>query len=421
VSTHHPLRVAHIVRKWNPLEWGGTETYVASVTSALRNERWQSEVHAPSCEADACDSGLDPSVALRRFTALNPYIASTERRAGLRSVGGNLVTLDEPLRLLRDDTLSIAHLHTAGRIGGAVRFAMRVRRRPYVLSVHGPLLSDPALVARETQHRRGRAIDVGAPVGALFGARRVLDDADAILCFNEAERRALEARYGARVQRMDHGVDVARYSTGEAMRADARWPQLRGKRVLLVLGRVSRQKNQRFAVEALAASARRDAVLALAGAETDPGYLDETLALAARLGLADRVFALGNVPRTDVVALLARADALLVPSTHEAFGLVVLEGWAARKPVLFADSVGLEELSAPLVDRSVCLRAGAVSDWGSAIDGLLDDPERARSWAEEGRALCERRFSWEAVASRLAAVYRRAIERRAKHNERRAA
>lgn len=421
MSTLHPQRVAHIVRKWNPLEWGGTETYVASVTTALRRERWQSEVHAPSCEADARASGLDPSVALRRFTALNPYIASSERRAGLLAVGGNLVTLDEPLRLLRDDALSIAHLHTAGRIGGAVRFAMRVSQRPYVLSVHGPLLSDPALVAHEAERRRGRAIDVGAPVGALFGARRVLDDAAAILCFNEAERRALEARFGERVLRMDHGVDAARYAAGDARLADARWPQLRGKRVLLSLGRISRQKNQRFAVEALAASARRDAVLALAGAETDPGYLDETLALAARLGLADRVFALGNVPRDEVVDLLARADAMLVPSTHEAFGLVVLEGWAARRPVLFADSVGLKELADPLVDRAVCLRAGAASDWGAAIERLLSDPERARAWAEEGRALCERRFSWDAVASTLASVYQRAIERGAKRQGRRAA
>jgi glycosyltransferase involved in cell wall biosynthesis len=421
VSISRPQRVAHIVRKWNPLEWGGTETYVASVTRALQRVHWQSEVHAPSCKADACPSGLEPTVILRRFTAINPYIASSERRAGLLAVGGNLITLDEPLRLLRDETLAIAHLHTAGRIGGAVRFAMRLRKRPYVLSVHGPLLSDPVLVAQETERRRGRAIDVGAPVGALLGSRRVLDDAAAILCFNDAERRAIETRFGDRVHRMDHGVDVDRYAAGDARLADARWPQLRGKRVLLVLGRISRQKNQRFAVEALASSACRNAVLVLAGAETDPGYLDETLALAARLGLADRVFALGNVPRDEVADLLARADALLVPSTHEAFGLVVLEGWAARRPVLFADSVGLRELAEPLVDRAVCVRAGVVSDWGAAIDRVLSDAERANAWAQEGRSLCERRFSWDVVASKLAEVYQRAIERSSNHEGRRAA
>jgi glycosyltransferase involved in cell wall biosynthesis len=258
-------------------------------------------------------------------------------------------------------------------------------------------------------------------VGALLGSRRVLDDAAAILCFNDAERRAIETRFGDRVHRMDHGVDVDRYAAGDARLADARWPQLRGKRVLLVLGRISRQKNQRFAVEALASSACRNAVLVLAGAETDPGYLDETLALAARLGLADRVFALGNVPRDEVADLLARADALLVPSTHEAFGLVVLEGWAARRPVLFADSVGLRELAEPLVDRAVCVRAGVVSDWGAAIDRVLSDAERANAWAQEGRSLCERRFSWDVVASKLAEVYQRAIERSSNHEGRRAA
>lgn len=416
-----PPRVAHVVRKWNVHEWGGTETYVSSVTSALRAQRWQSEVHAPECRSNAASTGLDPEVALRTFSAINPYIASADRRAGLLSVGGNLVTLDEPVRLLLDDSLSIAHLHTAGRIGGAVRFAMRVSHRPYVLSVHGPLLSDPALVARETDQRRGRAIDVGAPVGALFGARRVLDDADAVLCFNDAERRALEERVGSRVHRMDHGVDLARYAAGDAGVADVRWPMLRGKRVLLLLGRVARQKNQRFAVQALAASAHREAILVLAGAETDPGYLDEARAVAAELGVADRVIALGNVPRNEVVHLLARADAVLVPSTHEAFGLVVLEGWAARKPVLFADSVGLGELAEPLSDRRACLPAGDARAWGSVIDAVLTDAALSRAWADEGRALCERRFSWSVVASTLAAVYRRAIERQRRSRGRRAA
>jgi glycosyltransferase involved in cell wall biosynthesis len=404
-------RVAHIVRKWNVLEWGGTETYVASVTRALASEGWSSEVHAPSCAPAAAglDAGLDPAVALERFTAHAPYLASPSRRAALVSVGGNLVTLDEPLRLLRDRSISLAHLHTAGRIGGAVRFAMRHTGRPYVLSVHGPLLSDPALVAHETAQRAGTAIDLGAPWGAIVGARRVLDDAAALLCFNETERAALEQRYGSRVERMDHGVELARYEGVDPALAEQRWPSLAGRKVWLVLGRLSRQKNQKLAVEALAASGQRDVVLALAGAETDPGYLDEVRALARRLGVADRVITLGNVPRTDVIHLLARCDVMLVPSTHEAFGLVVLEGWAARKPVLFADCVGLRDLREPLADKRPCLPEGSARAWAEALSFISENPALARSWADEGRALVERRFSWSAVASRLAAVYQRAL------------
>ncbi len=403
-------RVAHIVRKWNVLEWGGTETYVASVTSALARAGWTSEVHAPSCEHDSLASGLEPSVALSRFAAHNPYVASRARRAALTAIGGNLFTLDEPVRLARSPGISLAHLHTGGRIGGAVRFAMKHTQRAYVLSVHGPLLSDPALVAHETETRRGRALDLGAPVGALLGARRVLDDAAAVLCFNERERGSLEARLGARVHRMDHGVDLSRFHGADASLADARWPALRGRRVWLVLGRLSRQKNQLLAVRAFAASGDREGVLVLAGAETDAGYRASVEDLARSLGVAQRVIILGNVPRSEVVDLLARCYAVLVPSTHEAFGLVVLEGWAARKPVLFADCVGLCDLRAPLVDQRPCVSAEDPRAWAAAIDALAADPALARAWGAEGRALCERRYSWKVVADRLIEVYQSAID-----------
>lgn len=402
------LRVAHIVRKWNPAEWGGTETYVASVTGALDREGWASEVHAPSLSRDAPRSGLDPAVALRRFDAINPYIASTERRAALRSVGGNLVTLDEPLRLALDRGIALAHLHTAGRIGGAVRFAMRWTGRPYVLSVHGPVLSDPALVADETARRAGDAIDCGAPAGALFGARRVYDDAAALFCFNDEERAALERRYGARVERMDHGVALEDFDAACARDASERWPALEGRALWLVVGRLSRQKNQEFAVRLLAASGRKDVTLVLAGAETDAGYERHVRAVARELGVSSQVALLGNVARPLTRALIARCEWMLVPSTHEAFGLVVLEGWASRKPVLFARSVGLRDLGGALRDSAPCVEPGSIEAW---LRVMRASRERKQQWADEGRALCERRFSWSAVGAKVARAYERAIGR----------
>lgn len=399
--------VAQVVRKWNPAEWGGTETYVASVTRALGGEGWSSEVHAPSLGTEALHSGLDPAVALRRFDALNPYLASPERRAALRSVGGNLVTLDEPLRLALDRRIALAHLHTAGRIGGAVRFAMRWTGRPYVLSVHGPVLSDPALVAEETARRAGAAIDCGAPAGALFGARRVYDDAAALFCFNDEERVALEGRYGARVERMDHGVALEDFEDVRGRDALARWPALEGRALWLVVGRLSRQKNQEFAVRLLAASGRKDVTLVLAGAETDQGYEQHVRAVARELGVSAQVELLGNVPRALTRALIAQCEWMLVPSTHEAFGLVVLEGWAARKPVLFARTVGLRDLGAALGDGAPCIEPGAIERWLSAMRAPI---ERRAQWASEGRALCEQRFSWSVVGSKLARAYERAIE-----------
>ena len=131
---------------------------------------------------------------------------------------GNVLTVDEPLRLLWDRALPLVHLHTAGRIGGAVRAALRLTGRPYVVSIHGPLLTAQTWQKAALAERFSGVVDLGRPFGLLVGARRVLDDAARLITFNEEERVAMTARYGERVIRMDQGVDAERLEAGDRKR-----------------------------------------------------------------------------------------------------------------------------------------------------------------------------------------------------------
>lgn len=57
------LQVAHVLRKYDPAEWGGTETHVAAVTRELSARGWKVEIHAPRGPT-AVDRALAPDVAL---------------------------------------------------------------------------------------------------------------------------------------------------------------------------------------------------------------------------------------------------------------------------------------------------------------------------------------------------------------------
>jgi D-inositol-3-phosphate glycosyltransferase len=405
--------VAHVLRKLDASAWGGTETHVQAITERLAALGHTSEVHAP--EGPSSPSRLNEHTRVRRFRAYNPFIASRETRAGLWSVGGNILSIELLRRLAADRSLDLAHLHTLGRVGGAARTAMLFTGRPYVLSIHGLLLSDPARVADETASRMGSAIDCGKPVGALLGARRVLDDAAAVLCFNDDERTALERRVGSRAVRMEHGVDRARFEGGSRASALARWPALSAARSVLVqVGRVCAQKNQRFTVRALA-GLPSSVSLALVGAETDQGYRAQVEADARALGVADRVHWLGNLSdRAALADAYALADVVLAPSTHEAFGLVVLEAWAAGKPALFARSIGLRDLAARLADDSCALSLDEPSVWSDAIARVLASVSRRRALVAEGQRLVLARHDWREIASRLEALYARVVEDRAR-------
>jgi alpha-maltose-1-phosphate synthase len=403
------LRVAHIVRKYNPSEWGGMETHVDQVTRRLALLGWRPEIHAPQV-ASGSGAPLDSTVPVQRFQTVAPYLGSARKRRVMWE-SGNVITLDEPLRLLWDRGLPLVHLHTAGRIGGAVRAALRLTKRPYVVSIHGPLLTAQTWQKAALAERASGAVDLGRPFGLLVGARRVLDDAARLITFNEEERVAMTARYGDRVLRMDQGVDAERLEAGDAQRARERWPQLARGPVLTVVGRLSEVKNQLLALQAFARGAPPEAQLVLAGATVEPAYREGLERECRALGLGGRVHFLGNLEAVrEVPDLLALTTLMLVPSHFEAFGLVVLEAWAAGCPVLMATHFGLAVLAQAIGEPGLFARSQEPEAWAAAVRECLASPERREASVRAGRAVVRQRFGWEAVARRLGDVYLEVLE-----------
>lgn len=71
---------------------------------------------------------------------------------------------------------------------------------------------------------------------------------------------------------------------------------------------------------------------------------EELVALAASLGVADKVVFTGGIQDRELDVAYTRADAVLLPSTVEGFGLVAVEGWLFGKPVVVSDGAGVAEL-----------------------------------------------------------------------------
>lgn len=106
-----------------------------------------------------------------------------------------------------------------------------------------------------------------------------------------------------------------------------------GVPLLLAMGRL--HENKAFDVLLQAMTELPDAWLWLAGEGPQAAELP---ALAAELGIAERVRFLGW--RDDKEALLAAADLVVVPSRVEPFGNVILDAWAAGRPLVAASAAG---------------------------------------------------------------------------------
>lgn len=150
-----------------------------------------------------------------------------------------------------------------------------------------------------------------------------------------------------------------------------------------------------------------DVQLVLAGA--DSSATPAVLAAIDTLGpdVRRRVLRLGAVSRETRTGLLRGASVLAYPSADEGFGFPVLEAMSVGVPVVTTSAGGLPE---SVGDAAV--RIDVVDDTAplaSALAALLTDEELRRTMIERGRAHVAR-FSWDAHARGMAALWRRAAE-----------
>ena len=172
---------------------------------------------------------------------------------------------------------------------------------------------------------------------------RVLRDAAAVLFTTEQER--LLARESFRLYRCREVVvnfgtaapEVDEQQAGEDFYHA--FPQLREKTFLLFLGRLHEKKGCEELIRALAADATSH--LVMAGPCADESYLSELRRLATELGCADRTTFTGMLSGNPKWGAFAAAEAFILPSHQENFGIAVVEALACGVPVLISNQVNI--------------------------------------------------------------------------------
>ena len=389
------MKVAHVLRKYVPSQWGGTETAVKQLLDGLAATGVESKVFAPTFRGENHEDPGPIGHPVERYRATLPVVGiSARRRRQLESVGGNLLSLDLLKKLGRERDLSVVHTHALNRVGGAAMTAARKRGLPFVVTVHGGAMDLAPELAAEMVAETG--LEWGKIFGAFLGARKVLENADAILTVNPREAELLRERYpDQRVLQTFHGVDLSRFETDQTASA----PDFGDRPVVLVLGRVDPVKNQVWAAERWGEVVARhpDALLVCAGAGMDEAYQRELEKFAG-----DSVRLLGGFEPADpaVVGLLQRADAVLLPSKSETFGLVVVEAWAAGTPVIASRTTGTQHLVEDGVD-GLLFDLSDPEGFHRQLDVVLSE---GHGLAAAGKRKAER-FSIEAAAAPVRALY----------------
>jgi len=323
-------------------------------------------------------------------------------------------------RALRDNVaeFDVVHIYSVyGFSSSAAAYWCRRRGVPHMVHPHGSF--DPFLRRR---HRPRKWLH------AKLLAERDYRRATAVL-FNSAEEMRLASdwvglktpRNGEAPKRFVVPVgldprwlqepDVA---AGERLRS--RFPELRGRRLVLYFGRINFKKGLDILARAFAlvARGRDDVHLVLAGPDTE-GYGRKVREWLREGGVLEKTTSTGLLEGEDRFAALQLADVFALPSYTENFGQVVAEAMASGVPVVISDQVNIwpevKQANAGLV---VPCDAEATAE---ALRSVLADTEGGRQMGRNGRRWVAEHLPWKIVAARMANAYQEMVEH---HNSRRA-
>lgn len=210
------------------------------------------------------------------------------------------------------------------------------------------------------------------------------------VCVSEAVARFSAEHGGLSPQKLvviPNGIDLTSYPAQQP--ADGDWLGVpRGRRLVTFVGRLAPQKGLEWLMTSLPLwmDKASDCDLLLVGDGPLRGKI-ETMARAS--GMGNRVHLLGR--RSDVSAILAASELLVLPSRWEGMPNVVLEAMATGKPVVASEVEGVCELLGSAAIKQT-VPYGNTQALCQAILAFLDDPALAGDTGRENRRQAERKF-----------------------------
>jgi glycosyltransferase involved in cell wall biosynthesis len=214
-----------------------------------------------------------------------------------------------------------------------------------------------------------------------------------------------------RVRLLYNGVDPAPFAKDEGDRAAAReaLDLEQDAFVILAVGNLHAYKGHRDLIEACsrASGSLPDRWHLLIAGRDEAGNKAVYVALAEKLGLADRVSLLGSVD--NVPQLLFAGDVFVQPSHHEGLPNAVLEAMAASLPVIGTDVGGIPEVVNPAGSAEETGWLVPPHDIASLTAALLQaaaNPDRLTSMGRSARRRVESEFSLDESVSAYEAIYR---------------
>ena len=377
------LRVALVSSLLHP-RYGGPPSVVRAHLEALKGH------------ADVAVFGCSPKGKEAELTALFPnanIFAETWPRRWFRGAGLRRVLKGQ------SDQYDVFHAHMLWdhSTWATWRVAKKVGK-PFVVTPHGSL---SAIWRTRAPHKR---------FYSWLVLDRLLGDVGALHALNKAEADAFRAwGFEGRIAVIPNGLPMTEFEqTHNPEVAWRQWPVIKGRRVMLYLGRLWWQKGLNILPEAWKeAKLDDDWILLLTGPDYR-GYQNKLEANIKALGLKSRIMITGPVGGEIKASLFAASECLILPSYSEAFGMVLLEAIAAGLPCIFTRECHFPELAANGGGWEIALKKEDLVKTLQFVCSRSSKENRASG--KRGQELGYSKYTTEHVGKELLELYQSLLE-----------
>jgi glycosyltransferase involved in cell wall biosynthesis len=176
--------------------------------------------------------------------------------------------------------------------------------------------------------------------------------------------------------------------------------------VLLYLGRQESLKGIDCLITAVENLCKEDRPVCLIIGGARGSYSEQ---LQKVLQTHSAIHLLENIPETVKAELLKLCDILVLPSKYESFGIVFLEAWSFKKPVIGADIGAVASVISNGKD-GLLFTAGDANDLAKKIKTLLESDTLRCEMGSAGYSKVMQYYTWPIIVSKFRQVYERAIE-----------
>jgi len=367
------MRIAQVTKYFYP-HHGGIESHVLGVAEGLVDKDFEVKVftsNIPECRKRENLNGIEIYRSRSFFTLSNDPFAP-----GIF------------LNLLKEN-YDLIHLHLPDPFCSVFAFLISlIRRKPLIVTYHADIIRE------QWYYKILNSVYEIFLYFVLWGSKKIIATTP-----NYAQESRILRKFRDKIEVVPNFVDAERFNPdidGEDMLETY---NLKGKRIVLFLGRLVPYKGVKYLITAFSEVKEelRDSALVIGG----DGPLKEELKRIAN-EIPDIIFI--DIDEEKIPQYYAICDIFVLPSVtrQEAFGISLLEAMASGKPCITTIISGMPYV---VGNCGILVNPRDVESLSNAMKKLLKDKKLAKELGRRGRKRVEEEFTLERVVNKLLGIY----------------